>query len=282
MKKYIRIFPVLIFLISLCKSVSAQETTLNPDSVLYKKAWQAGLRLKSDGFSLNAEIARSKRFKREFIIQVGFSFYLSPKQVKQDSPLGGGGLFGSDGFKRFVYGKQNNQLNLYAGVGQRFLLAEKARKHGVQIFYKYAGGITLAILKPYMLKIAQLDTSAPNTIVGFEDVQFDKNNLDNGFLYPFPYVTNDLKFIAGASGFGKGWKLKLVPGLHIETGIDFDFGKNDRFIKALEVGVMCDFYYKKLPVMVDIDIDGQSIKNSNKFMYPSVFVGLSLGKRKMK
>lgn len=272
---------ILLFTFLLVNTVAAQETTLNPDSVLYKKSWQAGMRLKSDGFSFNAEIARSKRFKREYIFQVGFSYYFSPKQVKQQSPLGSGGLFGSDGFKSFIYGKQNNQLNLYAGVGQKFLLAEKARKHGVQIFFKYAGGITLAILKPYLLKVAQLDSSAPNTIIGFEDVQYDANNLDNGFLFSFPYVTNDLKFIAGASGFGKGWKLKALPGLHIETGIDFDFGKNDSFIKTLEVGAMCDFYYKKVPIMVEINADGSSIKNSNKFIYPSVYVGLSLGKRKV-
>ena len=82
----------------------------------------------------------------------------------------------------------------------------------------------------------------------------------------------DYDRIVGASGFGKGWKLKALPGLHLEVGMEFDFGKNESIVKTLEVGVASDFYYKKVPVMVQ----------SNKFLYPSVYVGFLMGKRKEK
>jgi hypothetical protein len=52
--------------------------------------------------------------------------------------------------------------------------------------------------------------------------------------------------------------------------LDFDFGKNESVIKSLEIGVTSDFYYKKVPVMVA----------ENKFLYPGVYVGFLMGKRK--
>ena len=238
------------------------ESTLNRDSVLYKSSWAAGARLRSNGFSLGAEFTKSKRFKRSLLFQVQFSYFIHPKQTRQQSQYGGGGFFGGDGFKPFVYGKQNTLFTFYSGVGQKFLLAEKGKRHGVQLFFKYAGGFTLAILKPYSLRVIPkpLTTATEDDLVDVTYVE----GVDNSFL--------DYDRIVGASGFGKGWKLKALPGLHLEVGMEFDFGKNESIVKTLEVGVASDFYYKKVPVMVQ----------SNKFLYPSVYVGFLMGKRKEK
>ncbi len=250
-----------------------QDSKLNRDSVLYNKSWSVGLRLRSDGFNIGTEITTSKHFKRSMLYQVQFSYFIHPKQTKQSSPFGGGGFWGGDGLKPFIYGKQNTLFTLYAGVGQKFLVAEKGKRHGVQLFLKYAGGISIGILKPYLLNIASIDTSSGFYTITGVNVQYDSKNLDNGFLnaYPFPTINNG-KIIAGASGFSKGWNLKFLPALHLEVGMDFDFGKNESFIKTLEIGIASDFYYKKVPVMVD----------KNKFFYPSVYVGFMMGKRNEK
>lgn len=228
------------------------DSNLNRDSVLYKKTWAAGARLRSDGFSLDAEFTKSKRYKRSLIFQVKFAYFLHTRQVRQASQY--------DGFKSFIYGKQNNLFTLYGGVGQKFLLAEKGKKQGVQLFIKYAGGLSLGILKPYLLKVIPKPLTTANeddlVDVGYID------GVDNSFL--------DYQRIVGSSGFGKGWKLKILPGLHLEVGMEFDFGKNESIIKALEIGVASDFYYKRVPVMVQ----------NNSFIYPSVFVGFMMGKRK--
>ena len=236
------------------------QSRLNPDSVIYRKSWEAGLRLRSDGFGAGAEFTRSKRYKRSLLFQVQFSYFMHPKQSRQQSQYGGGGLFGGDGFKPFVYGKQNTLFTFYGGVGQKFLLAEKGKRHGVQIFLKYAGGFTLAILKPYSLKVIPkpLTTVDESQLV---DVTYEEG-VDNSFL--------DYDRIVGASGFKKGWKLKALPALHLEVGMEFDWGKNESIIKALEIGVIADFYYKKVPIMV---VD-------NKFLFPSVYAGFMIGKRK--
>lgn len=260
------IFRILFLFLLVFSFVSAkaqsrrEDSNLNRDSVLYKKSWTAGARLRSDGFSIGAEITKSKRLKRSLLFQVQLSYFMHPKQTRQQSQYGGVGFFGGDGFKPFVYGKQNTLFTLYAGVGQKFLLAEKGKRHGVQLFFKYAGGFSLALLKPYSLRVIPkpLTTATEDDLV---DVTYTEGE-DNSFL--------DYDRIVGASGFGKGWKMKVLPGLHLEIGMEFDFGKNESFIKALEIGVASDFYYKKVPVMVD----------KNKFLYPSVFVGFMLGKRK--
>ena len=237
------------------------QSSLNPDSVIYRKSWETGVRLSSNGFSLGAEFTKAKRFKKSILFQTRFSYFWDPKQSRQQSQYGGGGIFGGDGFKPFVYGKQNTLFTLYGGVGQKFLLAEKGKKHGVQLFFKYAGGFVLAILKPYSLKIVPPPITGEFTEDDIVDVTYQEG-VDNSFL--------DYNRIIGASGFGKGWKLKALPGLHIEAAIEFDWAKNEGLIKALEIGVAADFYYKKVPVMVQ----------KNNWLYPSVFAGFMLGKRK--
>lgn len=244
------------------ENVVAQGSSLNPDSVIYRKSWSAGMRIRSDGFGFGAEITRSRKFRSSLLYQVQFSFFRHPKQVRQNSPFGGGGLFGSDGFRPFVYGKQNTLLTLYGGVGQKILVAEKGKRHGVQLFFKYAGGFNLGILKPYLLRIVPppLTSFTEKDII---DVQYIEG-VDNSFL--------DENRIVGASGFRKGWKMKAMPGLHTEVGMTFDWAKNEGLIKALEIGVAADFYFKKVPEMVQ----------NNRFLYPSVYAGFMLGKRKQR
>lgn len=262
-----RIFSILFLLLGLftfsesMAQYRREDSNLNRDSVLYKKSWAAGLRLRSNGFGIGAEFTKSKRYKRSLLFQVQFSYFIHPKQSRQQSQYGGGGFFG-DGFKPFVYGKQNSLFTLYGGVGQKFLLAEKGKRHGVQIFVKYAGGFTLALLKPYSLRVIPKPLTSAD-IEDLVDVTYEEG-VDNSFL--------DYDRIVGASGFGKGWKIKVLPALHLDVGFDFDFGKNESIVKTLEIGIIADFYYKKVPVMVQ----------DNKFLYPGVYVGFMMGKRKEK
>lgn len=251
----------ILFLIFCASVFPLKAQTIDPDSILYKKSWECGLRIRSDGFNLGAEITKSKNYKKSLLFQVQFSYFRHPKQLRQQSQYGGGGLFGSDGFRPFVYGKQNNLFTLYGGVGQKFLLAEKGKRHGVQLFFKYAAGLSIAILKPYMLEVIDTSSISGNTFSNTRILGYEPGNPNSLFL--------NKDYIAGGAGFGKGWKLSFLPALHTEVGMEFDWAKNESFIKALEIGVAADFYYKKVPMMVQ----------DNKFLYPSVYAGFMLGKR---
>ena len=149
-------------------------------------------------------------------------------------------------------------MALHAAVGQEIILANKAEKNGVMISFSYAGGFALGILKPYILALCTDFSSS--TCTDFAYMSYDEAGVD--FL--------DINKIIGSAGFGKGWQLKFRPGLHLKTGISFDWSNTSRLIKVIDVGAACDFYFKDLPIM---------IKN-NKSFYPSVYLGFSLGKRK--
>ena len=109
-------------------SARAQDIrVVNPDSLIYSKSWTAGFRLRSDGFMLGGEFTRSRKYRSAILYQFELGYYRHPKQFRQQSQYSSGGFF-SDGFKPFVYGKQNILFAILANVGQRILLAEKARK----------------------------------------------------------------------------------------------------------------------------------------------------------
>ncbi len=65
-------------------------------------------------------------------------------------------------------------------------------------------------------------------------------------------------------------EIQPVFGLHGKVGLDFDFGKKDAIVKALEAGVMLDLYYERLPLWAN---------SENRFYQAALFVSFQLGKR---
>lgn len=225
------------------------------NNIVYSSSWAIGFRLRTDGWMVGGEFTRSKNYFRSLLFQFELGEYKHPKQQRQSKdPFGG--IFGNSGIKPFVYGKQYSLFTIHAAMGQKFLLAEKARKNGVMINYFYTGGISLGLLKPYYLRICA-DTRCSQ----LEVVTYDPDT-DNKFL--------DYNFIYGGAGFGTGWALKFRPGLHAKTGLQFDWSSQDNFIKAVEVGLSSDFYFTKVPIMVT---------DENKFLFFNAYVGVTLGRK---
>jgi len=256
------------YIITICcllfsQTVFAQEsdfrTRLSRDitnELIYTSSWSANFRLRSDGWQVGGEITKSKNYFRSTIYQFDLGLYKHPKQVRQNKdPYAG--FFNSNGIRPFIYGKQHSLFALHAAIGQKFLLAEKARRNGVMINYYYVGGVTLGLLKPYYLRVC-----ADAQCSRLEVVTYDPDS-DNNFL--------NYDYIYGGAGFGKGWELKFRPGLHARTGLQFDWSSQDNVIKAVEVGISADGYFGRVPMMVI---------EKNKFLFFNAFVGISMGKKK--
>jgi hypothetical protein len=247
-------------------SLSAQEYTPDPgakrltrniaNEIVYESSWAVNFHLRNDGWQLGAEIAKNRNYFKSLIYRFEIAEFKHPKQVRQNKdPFGG--IFGNNGIRPFVFGKQNSLFALHASVGQKYLLAERARRNGVMINYFYAGGVSLGILKPYFIRVcANIQCSQ------FEIVTYEPDR-DNSFL--------NYDFILGGAGFGTGWKLGFRPGLHAKTGLQFDWSSQDDIIKSIEVGLSTDAYIGKVPIMVTED---------NKFLFINAFVGVSFGKKK--
>lgn len=224
--------------------------------LIYTSSWAGNFRLRSDGWQIGGEYSKSKNYFKKIIYQFDLGLYKHPKQVKQNKdPYSG--WFNNNGIKPFNYGKQNTLIALHIAMGQKFLLAEKAKKNGVMINYYYAGGVTLGILKPYFLRVCADDRCTYYEVVGYDP------QVNNKFT--------DYDYIIGAAGFGVGWKLKLKPGLHFKTGMEFDWSNNVNMIKAVDIGLSVDTYIGKVPIMVS---------EKNKFLFLNAYVGISLGKKK--
>lgn len=241
-----------------------QESTSKPrlsrdltNRLIYTSSWSGNFKLRSDGWQIGGEITKSKNYFKSNIYQFDLGIYKHPKEVRQNKdPYSG--LFNSNGIKPFIYGKQSTLITLHAALGQKFLIAEKAKKNGVMIQYYYTGGVSLGLLKPYFLRVCGDERCSTYEVVTYDP---DVNN----------YFTN-FDYIIGGAGFGVGWKMKFRPGLHFKSGMQFDWSSNDNMIKAVDVGVSIDGYFSKVPILYN---------DNNKFLFLNAYIGISIGKKKL-
>ena len=147
--------------------------------------------------------------------------------------------------------------------------SEKAKKKGVAIALSYSGGVSLGLLKPYYLDLFRF--SDPPSIDFF--ISSEKYSEENRELF----LTQNR--IYGSSGFARGLgEIRFRPGGHAKFGVNFDWGAFDQFAKSLEAGVMVDFFFQKVPIMVE---DPEFVPNTeNRFLFVNFFVNLQLGKRR--
>ena len=224
--------------------------------ITYDKSWAFTFKYRTDGWQVGADYNKTINYFKSRVIQFGLGELKHFKQARQTDEAGG--IFGFNGIRPYVYGKQNSFFVFYGNYGRRHLLAERARKNGVMVQFQYTGGVSLGILKAYYLDISPL--GAPNetpVATKFEE------GVDNGFT--------SYNRIVGYSGFGKGFgDLKFQPGLNANISFQFDWSNQDNFIKALEAGFHADVYFWNVPIMV----------SNNRFYFISVYVGILLGKKK--
>jgi hypothetical protein len=156
-------------------------------------------------------------------------------------------------------------------LGQKILLVEKAKKNGMQLFYYYAGGLSLGILKPYMLEVIDPESIfiEDGTPYFSKTKYVDYNPDETYFLGYIDSGSSRFLAIVGGAGFGKGWNLKVRAGLHLKTGLSFDWSKSEGIIKAIDLGFSCDIYFEKVPIML----------TNNKSVFPSAYLGFQIGKR---
>ncbi len=240
----------------------AQRSKLVPgtdeDKLLYNKEWSIGFRLLSNGWEVFGEKAKIKNIYKTRIIQFGFSQIRHWKETKREPKY----QFSNSGSQRsYYYGLQNLFITLRTAYGFRKNIADKAERNGVRFAISYMGGFTLGLLKPYYLELAYKDINnefAPVIV----SQRYSQENHEK-FL--------QVDSIVGASDFGKGiTEIEFIPGIYGKFGLNFDWASKEKVVKALEVGVVVDLYYKDIPLMVLKD---------NRFFHIAAYIGFQIGKR---
>lgn len=221
--------------------------------VKYKKHTLFGVKLTTDGYGFFFEMERAKSVKKALLFQLDIAERKHTKEAKLQSA----DIYSSS--SPIIYGKLNFFYPVKLGVQEQFLLGNKGNKNGVGLTGNVGGGISLALLRPYMVDVVDNDGSGNHRYV-----TYDPNDSLSGFL------TKD-RFVSGPN-IGTGWsKLKLTPGLYVKAGARFDFGKYNEMVNALEVGVAAEYYSKKIPQMAF---------NKQKQFFFSAYVSIMFGKRK--
>lgn len=232
--------------------------------IVYNKELSFNFKLHTNGYSFGVDIGQLKTYylTRYYSIEIGELKH--PKEFRQSFD------FRSPSTNRisraFIFGKENSFIPLRLGFGEKRYLSEKAKRKGLAIGMSYAAGPSVGLLKPYYLDLLRFADSGGDPFVRSE--RFSEENAD--------YFLNTNN-IYGSSGFAKGLdEISILPGAHAKFAIHFDWGAFDEFVKALDAGVMVDFYFKRVPIMVDSPI----VTNSeNQSIFFNLYLNLQLGKR---
>jgi len=205
------------------------------------------------------ERRRGKHAGQSTYFSLFFSEIKHEKQVKQQKDNTSFPELGAS--LPYVYGKINNLYLLQLGVGKEQLLLPGVLDGNLSVSFRYGGGFSLAMLKPYYLNLMYI-TFTPQQVVTLKEERYSEDNAEL-FL--------DKNKIFGGSKWTKGLdEIRYVPGLFIEGAFVLEAAKHKSFVQLVTFGGQFSAYTKSLPVMAD------------RKAYPysgCLYVGLSLGQR---
>lgn len=255
----LRILSCLSFLT--CLTLTGWSQSMKPPvtgaGIIYNRETSFNLKLTTNrGFAPGMEFGRLRTYYKTTYYHISLGEMKHPKEQRQSADPSV-----SRSFRPYVFGKQNNLFVLRGGWGVKRYYSEKARQKGVAMGASYAFGPSLGLLKPYYLALRQVGNNP-----GESRVTHEKYSEENASVFL------DNTRILGASPFTRGFsEISFLPGANASVALHMDWGAFDEFVKALEIGLMVDFFAKDAPILV-------SEENSPLFF--NFFINLQLGKRR--
>ena len=233
----------------ICFSQSSTQALANGQdpNVLYRNERSFGFFAHSRGFGINYMRAKHITGTRKKLFEVEALNMKHPKEIKVSN--------NSDNSKRFVYGKLNNILLFRLGVGYQTTLFKKADRKSVEIRTSYYLGANITFAKPSYVLIYRQNV--------------------NGNKYP-QSVKYDPERLTVDSISGKGplidglGEMKVYPGVYAKFNLSFEYAPYSNKVKAIETGVIFDYYPKALPIMA---------RNPAENFIVTVYVGFVFGKK---
>ncbi len=163
---------------------------------------------------------------------------------------------------RFIYGKTNYFLSFRPQIGREVLFFKKNGEEGLGVSVILAGGPSLGIQKPYLIKYDQNGRGA------VEVVQFD----------PIIHKPGNIQGSAGI--FNQPFRgIKFIPGIHLKLAANFDihtFGDN---LTGFEVGITSEVFQNKPEIL-----SNQVSSNSQFFTsgYLTIYLGNKMKNKLLK
>jgi hypothetical protein len=230
-------------------------------SLIYNKQFVTGVQINTDGYGIFLEWGKLKTPNLTELYSFGFYEKKHRKEEKVNDNASNGIIGGQ--FLPYVFGKTNYFYQAVFSYGRQQVLGTKSNKNGVAVSAIYKGGLSLGLLRGYNI---QIDTSASINGRNLFTTTYKKANA-----LQKTYFADPDRVFAG-TGISKGWnELKFNPGIKLEGGLRFDFGRHNELCSAAQLTVSAEYYAQKVQQLL-------FVKERNLFI--NVGVAFVFGRRK--
>jgi hypothetical protein len=226
--------------------MQGQQTIYEEPSLLFTKSLHGGVHIHPRGWGLDFRYGDIQTVSRTVYYGIEILGMKHSKERKEFNS--------SRDANAYAYGKLNSMYILRPSIGFKRKLTDKFRKNGVEVSWHNSFGPSLALTKPVYLEILS-DAEPPLSI---EVERYDPERH---------FENNIIGRASVLEGFGE---LKFWPGVHIKSGLFFEFSPYQRQLKGIEVGMALDGYLEKIPLM--------AFENNNQIFH-SFYINLFLGKK---
>lgn len=216
--------------------------------IVFNKQSVFSVKLASDGYGIGYEIGRFQSPRKSVLLNIELNEKKHPKEKRE-------GVFDQSQLKvnYIAFGKTNTFYQLRLGAAMQQVIGGKGNKNGVMVSAIYGGGLSVGLVKPYVV-------DAYNTNTG--------EIIHSGF----PEIIDSNYAIIKAKGLSGGWnRLKVRPGLYAKTGLRFDYGRLNQTVTAIEAGLSAEIYSSKI---------SQMLYNNDKQFFFNAYVAILFGRRK--
>jgi hypothetical protein len=249
------------FMLLLACELAAQTNTFTrkPVGFIYNTERSTDFRVQTFGWHVGMSFGKLRTFQKTPFYTISIGELRNHKETKNSYDFSMPGLSGQT-TRPYILGKQQNLFVIRLGYGLKQYRTEKTTDRGVGVGTVLEGGFTLGLLKPYYLYMRRVDETNQSFRSSLE--RYTEENAED-FVDPFA--------VQGAGGFWKGVsQITPTPGAHARAGLVIDSGAYDEMVRAIELGLMVDFFPKAPSIMVN-DL------NSNLFV--NLYLSLQLGRR---
>jgi hypothetical protein len=244
MKK--RLLILAVFSLFGIRSIYAQGDLNEQKKVFYRNERTFAFLLNTDGWGFGYREGKRVDFLNKKFFEIEWAVLKHPKEYKLQNPY-----VQSSG--SFIFGKLNWASYFQGGIGRQKELYKKADLGGIAIRFIYSGGLVLSLYKPYYYEVLYP--------VSQTDYEIRIEKFDVSIAVP--------QDIYSKAAFTKGIsETKVLPGLYVKGGFNFEYSKEDKVIHAIEIGTQVMAFPKEIPIMAN---------TNNRAVFLSLFVSYRFG-----
>lgn len=244
------LFLSLLFTENVFSQSAGQALAMGQDvNVLFRNESTGSIFVHSRGFGANYRRLWHVTGERKRLIEIEGLNMSHPKEQKVKRDRG----------KSYYYGKLNSLIFIRAGYGYLQTLYRRAERKSIEVRMVYNVGPVLCFAKPVFLEVEYPDTSSLSTDnYIYKTEAYDPNKHDqHNILGRAP-----LFYGLGAT--------KIFPGAYGKLGFSFEYGEMRTSIKAIETGVIVDFFPAPVPTMANF---------SKENFFVTLYLGFHFGRR---